>query len=328
MLRCLLLALLSSFGSTSRVAQGGGPHPLGDLHPAHKLAPSRVAVPAGGQAGLAVPLASLPFEVVKGVVVVRNLLFNGRRGDFILDTGCAYGLVVEVTAFPSLARPLARPGLGAAGTTLLYELPVTQFEFGDVRPPQTAQATSLAGLRAAIGPQFLGLIGTGLLRRFEVVIDYAHRRLSLYALGPHQAQGRPFTRRDSVAFTLEKGWPVTVAFLQSVPVPLLLDTGARDSSLNTDLAQNLPAGARPTGARREMALAPGGRVAAQRARLPLLRVGATTWRNLPVLLLPPVRYRSGRQLPYQGVLGNSFFSHGPLVSFHFGRRQFYWLRPR
>jgi predicted aspartyl protease len=287
-----------------------------------------LALPAAGQAAPPAPLVSLPFDVVSGVVVLRNLLFNGRRGDFILDTGCTYGLVVEQAAFPSQVRPLAKSGLGAAGATSLYELPVTQFEFGDVRPPQTAQATSLASLRAAVGPQLLGLIGTGLLRRFEVVIDYAHRRLSLYALGPQQSQVRPFTRHDSVAFTLEKGWPVTVASIKSVPVQLLLDTGARDNYLDTDFAQSLPAGTRPTGAQRETVLAPGGRVAAQRARLPILRVGTTEWRGLAVLLAPPVRYLSGRQLPYQGVLGESFLSQQPLVSFHFGRQQFYVLARR
>lgn len=287
-----------------------------------------LVAPAAAQSLAPALLVSLPFDVVSGVPVLRNLAFNGRRGDFILDTGCTYGLLVEQAAFPSQVRPLAKPGLGAAGATPLYELPVTQFEFGDVRPPQTAQATSLASLRAAVGPQLLGLIGTGLLRRFEVVIDYAHRRLSVYALGPQQSKARPFTRRDSVGFVLEKGWPVAVAYIKTTPVHLLLDTGARGSYLDADVAQALPAGARPVGTRRETVLAPGGRVTARRALLPTLHVGTTEWRALQVLLLPPVRYQSGRRLPYQGVLGGAFFSQQPLVSFHFGRQQFYVLTRR
>lgn len=287
-----------------------------------------LSLPGAAQSPSPALLVSLPFDVVAGVLVLRNLPFNGRRGDFILDTGCAYGLVIEQDAFPSQLRPLAKSGLSAAGPTPLYELPVTQFEFGDVRPPPLAQATSLAAIRAVVGPQLLGLIGTGLLRRFEVVLDYAHHRLSLYALGAQQSPARPFTRRDSVAFTLEKGWPVAVAFINAVLVRLLLDTGARESHLDADFAQALPAGSRPTGAQRETLLAPGGHVAAQRATLPRLRVGTTEWRGLPVLLAPPVRYPSGRSLPYQGILGGSFLSQEPLVSFHFGRRQFYSLKPK
>ena len=274
------------------------------------------------------PLVSLPFELVGGVIVLRNLAFNGLRGDFILDTGCTYPLLIEQAAFPSQLRPSQLPGLSVAGPVTQYELPVTQFEFGAVRPPQTVRATSLAALRPLIGPRLLGLIGTGLLRRFEVVLDYAHRRLSCYELGPQASPVRPFTRRDSVAFTLTKGWPITLAHLGPRSVPLLLDTGARQSVLDADLAAHLPARLRPRGSQAELIIGPAGQVAARRAQLPQLQVGATEWRNLPVLLTAPVRYQSGRTLPYQGILGGSFLSQEPLVSFHFGRQQFYSLTPK
>ncbi|MGI4834948.1 MAG: retropepsin-like aspartic protease [Janthinobacterium lividum] len=291
------------------------------------LALAGLVLPAAAQSAPPALLVSLPFEVVGGVIVLRNLAFNGRRGDFILDTGCTYALVIEQAAFPSQVRPSAKGGLSAAGTTPIQELPITQFDFGQIRPPQLAQATSLAALRPLVGPRLLGLIGTGLLRRFEVVLDYAHQRLSCYELGPQASSVRPFTRRDSVAFTLEKGWPVTLAHIGAVPVPLLLDTGARQNLLDADLARALPAGTRPTGAQPETVVGPAGRVAAQRAFLPKLQVGTAEWRRVPMLLTAPVRYQNGQALPYQGVLGGTFLSQEPLVSFHYGRRQFYFLTP-
>jgi hypothetical protein len=274
------------------------------------------------------PLVSMPFDAVSGIIVLRNLAFNGRRGDFILDTGCSYPLVVEQAAFPNQLHLLPVAGLSVAGATPQYELPVTQFDFGGVRPPATAQATSLAALRQLVGPQLLGLIGTGLLRRFEVVIDYAHRRLSVYALdasASSRAVPRPFTRRDSLAFSLVKGWPLAVGYVGTVPVQWLLDTGAASNLLNADLARNLPSGLRPIGSQPEAVVGPSSRAAAQRAVLPKLIVGTVEWRNLPVLLTTPVRYQSGRALPYQGVLGNPFIAQDPLVSFHFGRQRFYFL---
>ncbi|NML67941.1 clan AA aspartic protease [Hymenobacter sp. RP-2-7] len=275
-----------------------------------------------------VPLVSVPFESVGGILVLRNLAFNGLRGDFILDTGCTYALVVEQAAFPSQLRPSKFSGLSAVGAIAQYELPVTQFEFGAVRPPQVAQATSLAALRPLVGPRLLGLVGTGLLRRFEVVIDYAHRRLSCYELGPQASSARLFTRRDSLAFTLVKGWPITQARIGAVPVSLLLDTGARENLLDADLAHALPAAVRPTGTQLETVVGPAGRTRAQRAVLPRLQLGPIEWRNLPVLLTAPVRYQSGRALPYQGLLGRTFLGQEPLVSFHFGRGYLYFLRPR
>jgi predicted aspartyl protease len=270
----------------------------------------------------------LPFKLVSGLIVLQHLTLNGQRGDFVLDTGCTYDLVVEQTAFPkSQLHVSTKRGLSAAGSIPLYEVPITQFAWGTRHDhPAVALATSLAAIRAVIGPQLLGLIGTGLLLHYEVVLDYAHRQLRLYPLDSHSS-ARPFIRRDSVAFTLEKGWPVAIAFIDSVPVQLLLDTGAQDNSLDADFAQNLRVGTRPTGSQRETLLAPGGRVAARRAILPVLQVGTSEWRNLPLVLAPPVHYQSGRALPYQGVLGEAFLSQEPLISFHFGRRQFYFLTP-
>jgi predicted aspartyl protease len=271
----------------------------------------------------------LPFKLVAGLIVLPQLTLNGQRGDFVLDTGCTYDVVVEQAAFPKSQLHLsAKQGLSAAGTITLYELPITQFAWVTRHDqPAVAVATSLAAIRAVVGPQLLGLIGTGLLRHYEVVLDYAHRRLRLYPLDS-PSSARPFTRRDSVAFTLEKGWPIAIAFIDTVPVQFLLDTGAQHNSLDVDFAQNLRVGTRPTGTQRETLLAPGGRVVARRATLPVLQVGTSEWRNIPLVLVPPVQYQSGHALPYQGVLGESFLSQEPLVSFHFGRRQFYFLTPR
>ncbi len=271
----------------------------------------------------------LPFKLVGGLIVVQHPTLNGKRGDFLLDTGCTYDVVVDQAAFPkSQLQVSTKRGLSAAGSIPLFELPITQFSWGARHDhPAVALATSLAAMRAVIGPQLLGLIGTGLLLPYEVVLDYAHRQLILYPLDS-PSSARPFTRRDSVAFTLQKGWPIVTAFIDSVPVQLLLDTGAQDNSLDADFAQNLRVGTRPTGSKRETLLAPGGRVTAQRAILPALQVGTRAWRNIPLVLASPVHYQSGHALPYQGVLGEAFLRQEPLVSFHFGRRQFYLLTPR
>jgi hypothetical protein len=221
-------------------------------------------------------------------------------------------------------HPSTKRGLSAAGSSPLYEVPITQFGFAPAHTPQTALATSLAAIRAIVGTRLLGLIGTELLRHYEVVIDYAHGRLSCYPLGSPAA--RPFVRRDSVAFTLEKGWPVAIGFIGSVPVQLLLDTGAHDNFLNAEFAQALPTGSRPRKMKTEFMVAPNGRVPAQRSVLPLLQVGATEWQNIPLLVAPAVHYQSGRSLPYQGILGNLFFRQEPMVSFHYGRQKFFWLK--
>lgn len=267
----------------------------------------------------------LPFDLVGGLVVLRNLQLNDQKGDFVLDTGCQYGLLLDQAAFSGHLHPAPTRGLSATGVVAQQQVHVRSFQFGDARYANlTVIATSLAPIRRAV-PRLLGLLGYGVLREYEVVLDYAHRQLTCYPLnhlGP-----RPFTRRDSVAFTLEKGLPVVAGTIGGATVRLLLDTGAMANNLDATFSQHLPATMRPRVLGSEVMIGAAGQQAAQRARLPFLRVGENDWHGLPVILATMARPSSGRALPYQGVLGFPFLSQDVLVSFHYGRHKFYALTP-
>jgi hypothetical protein len=66
----------------------------------------------------------------------------------------------------------------------------------------------------------------------------------------------------------------------------------------------------------------------QRAILHELKLPPTAWLDLPVVLAKLAQPTSGPALPYQGVLGFAFLSQHVVVSFHYGRRQFYTLTPK
>ncbi|RZJ94894.1 MAG: hypothetical protein EOO60_02005 [Hymenobacter sp.] len=240
-------------------------------------------VPSYVQSAGPVAASSLPFDLVGGLIVLRNLPLNEKRGDFVLDTGCQYGLLVDQAAFGGQLQPAPTRGLSATGVVAQQQLRVRSFQLGSTRYANlTAIATSLEPIRRAVGPHFLGLVGYGLLRDYEVVIDYARRQLSCYPLG--HTLPRSFTRRDSVAFTLEKGLPVAAAAVGQVPVRLLLDTGAMSNNLDVAFSQRLPAATRPKVLGREVVIGAAGQQAAQRATLPTLKLGANEWRALPIVL--------------------------------------------
>lgn len=288
------------------------------------------AGPACAQAARPVAFVSLPFDLVGGLVVLRNLELNAQHGDFILDTGCAYGLLVEQSAFAGQLRPMAATGLGANGTVAQQQLPVTSFQFGATHyAGLLAVATSLADVRRLVGPRLLGLIGTELLREYEVVIDYKHRRLSCYPLRAGKLAQLPFVRTDSLHFTLIQGKPSTRGYVGRVPVQLLLDTGAMTNSLDVAFVQQLAPAQRPRLlGTTEPYIGLGGQQQAQRATLPELILPPTAWHGLPVVLAKLAKPASGRALPYQGILGFTFLSQNVIVSFHYGRRQFYTLTPK
>lgn len=287
--------------------------------------------------GLSVPgharrspaVVSLPFDLVRGLIVIRNLPLNGQRGDFILDTGCEYGLVVEQTAFTSQLQPLAARSLSATGLVAQQQLSVTDFRLGTAHyAGLTAVATSLAAIRPLVGPRLLGLLGYGLLREYEVVLDYAHRRLNCYPLHGAPRIARPFVRRDSVAFTLEGGKPIASGRLGRTAVRLLLDTGAMSNNLDAAFSQQLAPAVRPRVLGKEVIIGTSGQQPAQRALLPVLELPPTTWTGVPIVLTQLPKPSNGRALPYQGILGAPFICQDKLVSFHYGRRQFFSLTPK
>lgn len=277
----------------------------------------------------ATPSFGLPFKLAGGLIVLQQLTLNGQLGDFILDTGNTAALLVESTAFAGQLRAArTQPtGNGATGTVALQMLPVTSFQFGRARYTGfRAYALSLAAIRGYVGGHLLGVIGYGLLRDYEVVIDYPHQRVIFYSLHTSKPTARPFVRQDSLAFELVRGFPIATGYLGKVPVPLLLDTGAATNQLAAALCQRLAPDIRPvlSGTERNTG-ADGHHQLTQRGTLPSLLLGSTTWHDLPVQLASYPPTPDGRSPAYQGLLGFPFLSQDGLVSFHYGRRQFYKL---
>jgi predicted aspartyl protease len=288
--------------------------------------------PSSAQAAQAVAFVSLPFDLVNGLVVLRNLELNGQRGDFILDTGSNYGLLVERAAFAGQLHAASSSGVGSSGALQAQQLAVTSFQFGATHYTKLrAMATSLIDVRRFAGPRLLGFIGTEILQDYEVIIDYARRRLSCYPLRAGKAAGRPpFVRTDSLRFTLPQGKPVTRGYIGQTPVDLVLDTGAMSISLDLAFVQHLAPAQRPRllGKTEPFTGVGGGTQKVQRAILHELKLPPTAWRDLPVVLAKLAQPTSGPALPYQGILGFAFLSQHVVVSFHYGRRQFYTLSPK
>jgi len=291
--------------------------------------------PSAAQPTQPVAFVNLPFDLVNGLVVLRNLELNGQRGDFILDTGSNYGLIVERDAFAGQLHGALLHGVGMSNTLEAQRLDVTSFQFGATHYTRLrAMATSLANVRRFAGPHLLGFIGTEILQDYEVVIDYRHRQVSCYPLHAGKTAVRPpFVRTDSLHFALPQGAPVIRGYIGKTPVQLLLDTGAMSISLDPAFVQQLAPAQRP---RLLGSTAPStgvgvGNQQAQRAILHELILPPTAWYELPVMLDKLARPVNGQALPYQGILGFLFLSNcgkSGVISFHYGRRQFYTLTPK
>jgi hypothetical protein len=274
----------------------------------------------------------LPFKLVGGLIILQQLTLNGQQGDFILDTGSQQGLVVDSPAFAGQLR--AGPhttGHGATGTVALQYVPVTTFQLGAARYSGfLATSFSLAHLQRYLGPQvhLLGFLGYGLLRDYEVVIDYPRLRMTFYSLHTPTQSRRAFVRQDSLAFTLVQGRPVATGAIGPAPVQLLLDTGAVTNDLDATFCRQLPPAAQPvlTGTDRTTG-ADSHAQPVQIGHLPSLVLGTELWQQTPVSVFPYAQPLSGRPLAYEGTLGHPYLLQLQVFSFHYGRQQLYMLTP-
>jgi hypothetical protein len=303
---------------------------LATAAPLASVAQSATAAQAGPRRVDAASVIELPFDLVGGLIVLRNLPLNEKRGDFILDTGSEFGLVVDSAPFAGQLRPsrYAR-ARGATGTNALQELPVSTFGLGAARYTGfAAQAAPLGHLRRYVGPKLLGFIGYELLRDYEVVVDYPRRRATFYTLRTSKPTRRPYVRQDSVAFKLVKGTPVAACRIGAAPVRLLLDTGAVTDQLDAAFCQTLAPASRPTLRGTEpITGGDGHQQLARVGQLPSLVVGTTEWQKFPIRVFPFAQPASRRALAYQGVLGHPFLLQQQVLSFHYGRQQLYFLAP-
>jgi hypothetical protein len=126
--------------------------------------------------------------------------------------------------------------------------PFSSLQFGAARYTGfTAQAISLEQIHRYVGPKvpLIGILGAGILRDYEIVIDYPHLRVTCYSLQAKTSVARPFVRQDSLAFTLVQGRPITTGYIGQVPVRLLLDTGSVRDNPDVTFCQTLAPANRP-----------------------------------------------------------------------------------
>ncbi|MGI4820403.1 MAG: hypothetical protein ACRYFV_04240 [Janthinobacterium lividum] len=210
-------------------------------------------------------------------------------------------------------------------------MPVASLQFGAARYTGfTAQAISLEQIHRYAGPKvpLLGILGAGILRDYEVVIDYPHLRVTCYSLQAATPAPRPFVRQDSLAFTLVQGRPITTGYIGQVPVRLLLDTGSVQDNLDAAFCQTLAPANRPVLQGTDYTTgASGQRQRTQLGTLPNLVLGEVTWQQMPVKMLHFARPTSGRALDFQGTLGHLYLLQLQTFSFHYGRQQLYMLAP-
>ncbi|UXI68454.1 aspartyl protease family protein [Tahibacter amnicola] len=224
---------------------------------------------------------TVPFELVNNHIFVTARV-DGKPLHVLVDTGGANILVpqaVQRLALKSEGQLVAR-GVGEKavdlGMTRAQSLTLAGLTFEQ----PSFYVIDLDVLPQVEGVPVDGILGYEVFRRFIVRIDYAARTLHLY----DPSSFTPPAKATAMSFALTERIPLIDATIDGLPARVSIDTGSRSSlSLHSPFVREHGLVEKLRGGPESVAgWGVGGPSRARPARLPSLKMGDVTLRNLAV----------------------------------------------
>lgn len=124
----------------------------------------------------------IPLKIA-GRLLLINATVDGEAGNLVFDTG-ANGLVLNSTYFRNHVKT---GGVASAGITgavgVVEQITVEKIEFADMKYKNLqADLTNLGHIENRRGVKILGLIGFGMMRNLEIIIDARKGELKLFRI--------------------------------------------------------------------------------------------------------------------------------------------------
>lgn len=178
---------------------------------------------------------TIPFLYSHKEILIKARINDGEPQDFLFDTGTTQTVIDRRTAAENLLDRQAPFNMtGAGGMIAAQAADLNKFSLGDVTLNGVqAVVLDLSAQERQLGKRIAGIIGTNVLSKFAVTIDYGKSQVllqdaSLYR-APAQASIMPF---------VDKKNPVVRANINGKEdVLFLMDTGAAFNNLPAPIAK-------------------------------------------------------------------------------------------
>ncbi len=198
--------------------------------------PSSVKRSATVQADKTVAEALIPFEVNRGMIIVKAQL-NGRTGSFIVDTGAPL-MVVNKSPEPT-TRQEARSFASAISYT---PETIDRFQWAEMAFQNLdALALDISHLEASTQCALAGMVGYNALYHYEVLFDYRQNRMALYD-ARRNVLHRTASPLMELSFELQDHLPVVKIQAGAHKLAFGIDTGAGINLIDRQWLEALPAG--------------------------------------------------------------------------------------
>ena len=272
---------------------------------------------------------TIPFNRIGNLIVIKATV-DSTSGNFILDTG-APGLILNLTYFREYTQDNRRSftpngitgELMAGGPTIVKDLSIGVFGYSGVM----ADRINLGHLENAKGIKILGLLGAGLFKRFEMVIDHEKEVIHLYRFGKKEKFGSYHPNlRDHAKIIIhpiasQYGKMITEVRIGKNKLSFVLDTGAEINVVDSRLSKQVLS---QVTIERRISLVGAGQSKneAWYGSLKQLSMGSVQSNNLDVMVtsLKHLSDAYGRNI--DGILGYSFLS-GRIAGVNFAANELY-----
>jgi len=273
--------------------------------------------------------SAIPFNIVGNLIVVKARV-DTIEGNFILDTGSPY-LVLNITYFRNYTiesnHDDEQTSVSGTGGTV-HRTSIKDFSLGSLHYYNTyADLASLSKIENIKGIKLLGLLGTGLLAKCEMIIDYENNMIQLHRINKRERS--VYFQKEVVDTSLYNEFPIdfsndritTESEIAGKKIKLIIDCAAELSILDSRLPTKIFEGVTVT--RRAQITGVGNKKAdVLYGILNQINIGNIQIDNMPILIINLESTCFSEDICVDGVLGLDFLSHHKL-GFDFVKRKMY-----
>lgn len=172
---------------------------------------------------------TVPFQFSHKEVLMKVRINDGEPMDFLFDTGANQTLIDRRLAAENLLdRQTGMRMNAAAGMIFGQATELQKLQVGDLAIPNVqAVIVDLSAHARQLGKPIAGVLGTNVLNRFAVTIDYGKSQITLRDFATYKAPAGA----NIIPFSDKKGPVVKVYLNAKEEVQCLVDTGAAFNNL-------------------------------------------------------------------------------------------------
>ncbi len=177
-------------------------------------------------------VTSVPFQLTKNLIIVQASV-NGQNGLFIMDTGVSE-TILNNRHFKG--KPTGDKFYGISGSEMEKEVEFIRLNLGGFTKQGFAIVADFSALEKNSGLDLLGVVGNGVFKNCEVVLDYIFKEVTIYQL---DKKGNRLTLKnthqiplDTLPFTIVHGVPFIEVYANGKRLKMSVDSGATANILD------------------------------------------------------------------------------------------------